>query len=318
MKIKSLFKLVEIRTKVASVIPLFLGILFTIYRYDRFKPYILVLFFISMICIDLATTAINNFMDNKRAIKKEGFNYEEHNAMMRDGISDKSAITAIFILLIFAAITGTILFLMTDWVILLIGLISFIIGICYSSGPLPISRTHLGEIFSGVVMGGFIYFITVYVQIYDNQIIIASINSQIFNLQINFKEVGIIVFTSLPLIFMIANIMLANNICDVEDDTHNRRFTLPYYIGRNLALRLYTGLYLLSYIVILTGVVLKWLPTANLLVLLTIFPVFKNIRIFLKNQDKATTFALAVKNIMMISIVWIISFLIIILINIII
>ena len=37
----------------------------------------------------------------------------------------------------------------------------------------------------------------------------------------------------------IANIMLANNICDVEEDIINNRFTLPYYLGKKNAFNLF-------------------------------------------------------------------------------
>lgn len=310
MKVSSFFKLVEIRTKVASVIPFILGLLFTLYRYQTFKPILVFIFFVSMISIDLATTAINNFMDFKRAIKKHGYNYEEHNAMVRDGISEKAALTAIFILLTVGSVFGVILFINTDLIVLIIGLISFFIGILYSSGPLPIYRTPLGEIFSGVIMGGFIFFITTYIQVYELGIILISFTDAILSFSFNVKELIIIVLVSLPLIFMISNIMLANNICDIEDDKINLRHTLPIYIGRDLAVKVYTSLYILTYIFIVLGVLLSFLPTVNLLVLLTLIPVVKNIKIFIGNQDKATTFVLAVKNFIIISCGWIITFLI--------
>ena len=40
-----------------------------------------------------------------------------------------------------------------------------------------------------------------------------------------------IVLASLPLVFTIANIMLANNLRDLETDIENHRYTLVYYIG---------------------------------------------------------------------------------------
>ncbi len=41
---------------------------------------------------------------------------------------------------------------------------------------------------------------------------------------------------SLPLVCTIANIMLSNNICDLETDITNHRYTLVYYIGKKQAL----------------------------------------------------------------------------------
>ncbi|HPU59044.1 MAG TPA: prenyltransferase, partial [Candidatus Avimonas sp.] len=75
-----------------------------------------------------------------------------------------------------------------------------------------------------------------------------------------------------------------------------KRYTLPYFIGRKRATWLFAGLYYLVYLSIILMVVLKILHPVCLLILLTLIPVQKNINIFLKEQDKATTFITAIKN----------------------
>jgi 1,4-dihydroxy-2-naphthoate octaprenyltransferase len=92
-----------------------------------------------------------------------------------------------------------------------------------------------------------------------------------------------------------ANIMLANNICDLEKDIAVKRHTLPYYIGKN-SLRLFAGLYYLTYIAVLAMVILDILHPICLLSFLSIILVQKNIKEFYKKQEKATTFLCAIKN----------------------
>ena len=70
MNIKSFLKLVEIQTKAASVTPFALGTLIAIYRFGEFNFMNFLLMFISLLCIDMATTAINNYMDYKKAVRK--------------------------------------------------------------------------------------------------------------------------------------------------------------------------------------------------------------------------------------------------------
>lgn len=60
---------------------------------------------------------------------------------------------------------------------------------------------------------------------------------------------------SIPLIVGIANMMLANNICDMEDDFINRRFTLPIYIGKENALTIFKYLYYIGFVGIIIGVI---------------------------------------------------------------
>ncbi len=167
MGIVSFLKLVEIQTKVASVIPYMVGTAFALYKFDNFNTRQAVLLFLSMIIFDMTVTAINNYVDYTKAIKKEGFGYEEHNAITKYGLKPKTVLAIIIVMLILSSVLGIILFLNTNIIILLVGLVCFAIGIFYSFGPIPISRTPFGEIFSGITMGFFITFLAVYIHIFD-------------------------------------------------------------------------------------------------------------------------------------------------------
>ncbi|MGE5633160.1 MAG: hypothetical protein ACM3TR_19000 [Caulobacteraceae bacterium] len=82
MTLVSFLKLVEIQTKVASVIPFLLGTFYALYRFNRFNLSNFIIMFVSLICFDMATTAINNYIDYKKAHKIHGYNYESHNAIV--------------------------------------------------------------------------------------------------------------------------------------------------------------------------------------------------------------------------------------------
>jgi 1,4-dihydroxy-2-naphthoate octaprenyltransferase len=116
------------------------------------------------------------------------------------------------------------------------------------------------------------------------------------NVGINVTEVLYIFLVSIPSICGIANIMLANNICDLKADILNNRFTLPYYIGKPLALKIFKSLYYISYIDIVVLIILKMLPLASIFVLLTFIIVNKNIKLFEVKQIKNENFILAIKN----------------------
>lgn len=301
MNLKSFLKYVEIQTKVASVIPFILGTLYVFYRFNSFNASTFIIMFISLISFDMATTAINNYIDFKKANKKEGYGYEEHNALVRDGIKESAAIAIIIVLLSIAVCFGIILTVRTNIVVLLIGMLSFITGILYTFGPVPISRMPLGEAFSGFFMGFIILFLAVYIQVFDKNLVSIAYTNNILSLNLNIIEISLIFIVSIPTIGGIANIMLANNICDVEDDIVNNRFTLPYYIGRKNALNLFAFLYYIGYAGIIIGVILKALPTASLIVIITLIPVYKNIKAFVIKPMKNETFVFAVKNLLIIN-----------------
>lgn len=302
MTIASFLKLVEIQTKVASVIPFALGSLYALFRFNKFNTSNFILMFLSLIAFDMATTAINNYTDYKKANKTHGYNYEEHNAIVRDNLKESTVRITIAILLIIAIVCGFILFLNTTIITLLLGGLSFLIGIIYSFGPIPISRTPLGEVFSGIFMGFVIMFISIYIHIYDIGIISFFIDGGMLSFSVNIKEIIYIFLMSVPAIHGIANIMLANNTCDIEDDLANNRYTLPIYIGKERALKLFKILYYISYVDILILLALRVAPITSLLTLLTLVPVNKNIKIFHGKQTKKDTFVVSVKNFVLINV----------------
>lgn len=303
----SFFKLVEIRTKVASIIPFILGTLYAIYRFKTFNLLNFVLMLISLLCIDMATTAINNYMDYKKAVKTQGFNYENHNAIVKDNLTEGKVLTIIFMLLSVAVVFGFILFLNTNFIILILGGISFVTGVLYSFGPVPISRTPLGEIFSGFFMGFIILFIAIYIHAFQGDVINLKYAQGILSLGFNIKEIIYIGLISLTTVNGISNIMLANNTCDIEDDIENKRYTLPVYIGRPRALKLFKIIYYIIYIDIIVLLLLRVEPWICALTLITFIPVNKNIKLFYEKQTKKDTFVLAVKNFVLINVVHIIT-----------
>lgn len=294
MSLTAFLKLVEIRTKIASFTPFLLGNLYLLYHYSNFNNLNFILLFFSILCVDMGTTAVNNYQDYRRAEKKEGYNYETHNAIVSYNLSKKTVKKIIFSLFLLAVVSGLLLYVNSDVIVLLIGIISFIIGILYTSGPIPISRTPSGEIFSGFIMGFFITFLAVYV--HNLNLVDLILKSGFLIIQLEYIEILKIFIFSLPLIFGIANIMLANNICDIKDDLENKRFTLPIYISRSSSLKLFRYLYYLSYLSIIIAVIFKILPPLSLLSLLSILLVQQNINQFEKNQSKKETFILSVKN----------------------
>ena len=310
MNIKSFLKLVEIQTKVASVIPYLLGTFYALYRYENFNLKNAIIMFLSMIIFDMTTTAINNYMDYAKAIKKEGYGYETHNAIVSHNLNPKVVRALICTMLVAAATLGLILVKNTNIIVLLIGAISFVIGITYSFGPIPISRTPFGEIFSGLAMGFIITFLSIYIHIFDVGILSVNINDlSNININFNFIELIKIFIICLSPIMGISNIMLANNICDIDEDIENKRYTLPIYIGKEKALKVFKWLYYIGFISIFIGVLIRALPVVSIVTLLVLKVVQGNINKFNKLQTKKDTFILAVKNFVITNLVYVLTIL---------
>ncbi len=311
MNVKSFLSLVEIRTKVASQLPLFIGTSYALYKFNTFSIRSFILFFISLLFIDMTTTALNHFYDFKKAKKQYGYNYDIHNPINNYELSDKTVISVIITLLIIAIISGIFLFLNTDLLVLILGGLSFFVGITYSFGPVPISRTPLGEVFSGFFMGFIIFFIAVHIHLADGQKIISVVlNNYNVVLEIDIIRLIKIFMVSLPLVLGISNIMLANNISDIEDDKKNDRYTLPIYIGKKRSLTLFKFLYFAVYIDILLLTLFNIIPIISLIVILTFLPVYQNINRFMEKQSKKSTFHVSIKNFLWLNLAYLSSFII--------
>ncbi|PRX29817.1 1,4-dihydroxy-2-naphthoate octaprenyltransferase [Orenia metallireducens] len=301
MFIGSFLKLVEIQTKVASLIPFLIGTLYTLYRFDHFNLKNFILMLISLVAIDMATTAINNFIDYKQANKTHGYNYESHNAIVKDKLKESTVKAIILSLLAIAVFFGIILVFNTNLLVLFLGGISFGVGVLYSFGPLPISRTPLGEISSGFFMGFVITFISIYIHLFDQNLVSLFYEGGILSIKLNLMELIYIWLISIPLVSGIANIMLANNICDIDDDLENNRYTLPIYLGKKRSLQLFKVLYYLVYLDLIVLLALRVIPMTSSLTFLTLLPVKRNIELFVEKQSKKDTFILAVKNFVLIN-----------------
>ncbi|MHB8062111.1 MAG: UbiA family prenyltransferase [Ruminiclostridium sp.] len=280
--IKRFFNYVEIKTKITSLFAFLMTIAYIFYIKKPINWELTLVFFSSMFIFDLTTTAINNYIDTK--INQQTLDFKRNISLM-----------LIFVLLAISTALGLYLAYRTDLVILIIGAVCFICGILYTFGPVPISRQPLGEILSGVFYGLFIPFMLLYINLPKGTFILLDLNLKTISLDINVMPMIIVVLLSIVPVCTTANIMLANNICDLEKDIGVKRFTLPYYLG-NKAIYLFAGIYYLAYVGIILMVALKILSPICLIALLTIFIVQKNINQFLKKQDKATTFICSIKN----------------------
>ena len=297
---KDIIELVELRTKIASIIPFVVGLLYSIWTFGNFNAVNMALFFIGMVCFDMATTVMNNLMDYVKA-KNETYRQEE-NIIGTSSLTVKQAAIIFGSLVGVATIIGIILVMRTNVILLFVGILCFVIGIFYTFGPIPISRMPLGEVLSGVTMGFGIFWIVIFLNSPEASFAWMGLDEGMLVVRLALLDHFKVVLLSLPLVCTIANIMLSNNLCDLETDITNHRYTLVYYIGKATALKLYQGLYLISFIAMVLAVIFKIAPILMIGTLVVGIPVYKNIQVFIQKQEKRSTFALAIKNMLMIHI----------------
>lgn len=299
MSKKEFIELVELRTKLASVFPFLTALCYSFILFKEINLLNMCLFFIGMLSFDMATTVMNNLMDYVKAKNSDYRNH--HNVIGTSSLTVKKAWQVFGILFAVAAVFGIVLVARTNILLLMVGTLCFFIGVFYTFGPIPISRMPLGEVLSGFTMGFGIFWITVFLNVPEGTIFAGvQLDGSILTMQLDIVAQLKVFLLSLPLVCTIANIMLSNNICDLETDITNHRYTLVYYIGKKQALVVYQMLYAIALGAVLLAVLLGVVPWMLLGVLVVGIPIYKQIQQFKAVQDKKTTFALAIKNMVMI------------------
>jgi 1,4-dihydroxy-2-naphthoate octaprenyltransferase len=284
--VRKFFEFVEIRTKITSLFPFFMSLAYLFYRRQPVNAERTLLFFSSMFLFDLTTTAINNYIDTKTNGQKLSF---------------PRGLAKLIIYLLFGVSTvlGLMLACRTDMVVLLLGGLCFLCGVCYTWGPVPISRLPLGEVFSGLFYGLLIPFLIFYMNMPSGTFLRLTVDWRAVRFDLNLAPAFSLLLLSAGPICATSNIMLANNICDLEKDITVGRYTLPYFFGKN-ALVVFSGLYYVIYLAWAAAIILRILSPVCLLALFTMIPVHKNICRFRAEHIKEKTFVLSVQNYIMI------------------
>lgn len=274
-------ELVEMKAKTASLFPILLGAGYSWYHDHHIEWFYLILFLIAAFLFNMSVDILDNYFDYLNA--SDSHDYKEHvNIIGREQLSLSFIRRLIILLIALSAFIGIYLTIKVGWPLLLLGLISFAIGIFYSAGPLPLSSLPLGEVASGLTMGYMITLICVYINTFST-------------FHWSLTTLSAIFLVALPNTLWISNLMLANNICDLEEDEINQRFTLVHYLGIHTSKRLFISKNIIALLAIVISVLLQLSPASVLVTLILTPLIHKWSRQFRNTPIKQTTFPYAVK-----------------------
>lgn len=206
------------------------------------------LLFVSMLVASLliqaATNMFNEYYDFARGLDNQ-HSVGIGGAIVRHGVKPSTVLGLGFAFLGAAVLLGVYISANSSWWIALVGLVSMAAGYFYTGGPYPIAYTPFGEIMSGFFMGFVITQIAYFIQTGNINIIS--------------------MFVSVPISILIGAIMLANNIRDLDGDKKSGRRTVAILLGREKAIKLLAGMFIVSYVFILVLIIIfslsPWLLT---------------------------------------------------------
>jgi 1,4-dihydroxy-2-naphthoate octaprenyltransferase len=297
MTFKTFLNFTRIQTLPAALLSPIAGVCFSLYYFQSFHLLPTLLFFIGLTAINLFVSAWNNLMDYHKALDPDYKTRE--NILSTRQIAPRLALKICLALLAIDVLVGIAVVLTTNLAILPIGALCFIIAIFYTFGPFAFSRFPLGEVLAGFAEGICGFFFGIYVNAFDKDFFTVHFDKWLLTFDMDFATLIPIGLVGLMCFCMNFNVMLADNICDLTQDEKNGRLTLPHFMGIPTALKLFVGMYGGASFCILLAILVGVLPKTCLLMLLIAPLIVRNVRLFLKKQDKRETFILSVQNLML-------------------
>lgn len=273
---KQLIAILAPNTWSASIIPVFIGTLYSLYRGASLQTDLFFALLLSAVGLQCFANVTNDYFDFIDGIDTPETIYDREGSIL---VSDEVPIPQIKKLmlttLIFTSLPATYLLLNRGAVVAVIGISGFLVALLYSAGPFPLSKTFLGEFFSGFTMGGLITWLAYYIQrgLLDMDIIIISI----------------------PLIIYIGSILLTNGLCDIEKDRESRT-TLPILIGRGRSIILLRFFYILMYLLVFSAVVGGILPPSMFLIPLSLPLIWRKLRLIVPGSISLETRSAVMKS----------------------
>ncbi|CAM3249590.1 1,4-dihydroxy-2-naphthoate polyprenyltransferase [Filibacter tadaridae] len=256
------WQLTRPHTLTAAFAPVFLGTMIAlIYGNIHFPLFIAML--VASILIQMATNMFNEYYDFRLGLDTEN-SVGIGGTIVRNGIKPKTVLNLAFLLYGVSVLIGIYICMETSWILALVGVIAMMVGFFYTGGPYPIAYTPFGELFSGVVMGMLLVLIAFYIQT-------GTVTTEA-------------ILLSIPSMLLVAGIMMANNIRDLEGDKEGGRKTLAILVGRPNAITILMSFFIISYTWVIALILFGHLTPWALVVLLSVPKPITAISEFRQNQ----------------------------------
>lgn len=212
----------------AAAVPVIVGAAAAVCEGARFRPLVFAVTLLSALFIQIGTNFANDYSDFHRGADHEG--RLGPTRVTQSGLISHDAVRrGIIVAFGIAALLGGYLAWVGGWPIILIGILSIICGLAYTGGPWPFGYHGLGDVFVFVFFGLIAVTGTAYLQAGA------------------WSTFALIV--SLPIGFLVTNILVINNLRDLPTDRAAGKHTLAVRLGDGGTRAQYALLMALAYAV---------------------------------------------------------------------
>ena len=239
----------------ASIIPVLVGT--AIAAEDEFHPLLFVLALAGAVAIHAGTNLVNDYFDHVKGTDSET-SLGPRGVIQRGMLQPRAVLAGGVVCFGIGGAIGLVIAAMTGWPVLALGVASMLAGYFYTASPFSLAYRGLGEVVVFVFMGPVIVMGAYYVQVerWSWDAFVAS----------------------LPIGLLVAAILHANNVRDIENDRRNGKWTLAALAGRPAADYEFIALTLGAFGLVVAMAVAETAPWTVLLTLLALPPAVRLVR----------------------------------------
>jgi 1,4-dihydroxy-2-naphthoate octaprenyltransferase len=225
-----------------------------------------VLSLIAALLLQIAANLINEYADFRRGaeeLKLSGQGLILKNQLL----TPREVLIGAIGTVLSGSVIGLYLLAQSGPLLLWIGLGGVLVVILYTAGPFPLAYNGLGEIAVFIFMGPLMILGAYYVMA---------------------REVNIVpVLVGIPVGFMVAAILHANNVRDIDSDRAVNKRTLAVILGLKAARVEYLILVGGAYVMVVLMILVGFMPITTLLVAVTLPEAYRLIQIIFSSSDNA-------------------------------
>lgn len=247
-----------------TAISITFGAVLALYLNNIFDPLLYILTLIGSISIHAAANISNDYFDTKYGVDRPGApttKYRPH-PIITGFLEPNDLLKMTFIFISLGLVIAVYLSIVSGYLAFILGFIGILVALSYTSRPLAYKYKALGELFVLISWGPIMVLGSYYVQT---------------------SNVNIVpIITSFSIGVLVAAVLLANNIRDIEYDSGVNIRTIAIVLGREKSLKLYAAMVVSSYILILLIVLINFLEYSALLVFITLPKAISLIKSFMR------------------------------------
>ncbi|HEV2169310.1 MAG TPA: 1,4-dihydroxy-2-naphthoate octaprenyltransferase, partial [Candidatus Binatus sp.] len=247
----------------AAAIPVLLGVAVAA-RAGFFSLGHMILALIGAMAIQAGTNLINDYYDFRSGADSEQ-SLGPSMVIQRGLLSADQVWRGGIVAFAIGAAMGLMLVYLCGWPILAIGIPSIAAGYFYTASPVSLAYVALGELTVFIFMGP------------------AIVMGAYFVMALQFSASAL--WASIPLGFLVAGILHANNIRDIESDARHGKRTLATMLGRAGANYELIAIDVAAYATLIVGILSHAIPWIALIAFITIPRALDQIRIMTREND---------------------------------